>query len=523
MKTADLKIIELSNQLHQRGIFSQLLIMVLLGMLASVSLPPLFLFPAILAFCPFLIHALLSTSMWRAAFLFWGFAFGWFVASLYWISASLFIDISWEILILPLCLFALPAFLAIFWGLAGLFVFMFGRTIKSRLIYTVIFIGLAEYLRSVLFTGFPWNSPSQIILTHVYLSQIASVIGQNGSVFLILISVVSTCFICLNFKKIGFLCCLPLITSLCFGAWRMDNPSLPRKLVTDHNQQILVRLVQPNVPQNERWKSEYKQQQIDNLFELSLPNKSPAPLIIWPEAAFPSIWPDFKGQFYEEMTQLVLPNNSQLLSGMLRFDSNKKLYNSALLFGDGGELIGIIDKQKRVPFGEYIPFREKIFPNNFTLFGNKLDISVGPNDGLLHTKDNLKLRVFICYEIIFPDLISSYERPNVIINLTNDAWFGRTIGPYQHLSQARLRAIEEGLPLVRVANTGISAAFDYKGILLGKINLLEKGVLDIPLSLKEEKTIYSKFRWKITVLIIFILTLISVFLDVSFLSRQKTK
>ena len=153
----------------------------------------------------------------------------------------------------------------------------------------------------------------------------------------------------------------------------------------------------------------------------------------------------------------------------------------------------------------------------------KIDISVGPNNGLLYTRDNIKLKVFICYEIIFPDLISSQERPQVMINLTNDAWFGRTIGPYQHLSQARMRAIEEGLPLVRAANTGISAAFDYKGILLGKINLSEKGVLDVPLSLQGEITIYSKFRWKIIVLITLILTLFSVFLDAGFLSRQRIK
>ncbi len=522
MKKADFKIIELSNQLYQRSVCSQLATMVLLGMLASLSLPPILLFPAILAFIPFLLHSVSSRSPLRMALLFWGFGFGWFAASLYWISASLFVDISWEILILPICLFALPAFLALFWGLAGFFVFICGRSIKSRLLYAVVFIGLAELLRTFLFTGFPWNSPSQLILTHVYLSQIVSVIGQNGTVFLILLSVVATCFLYLRFWKVGLLCILPLAASLCFGVWRMNDFSVSGKLEEEQSQSILVRLVQPNVPQKERWKSEYKEQQIDNLFALSALNKSPVSLIIWPEAAFPYIWPNFKNQFIE-MTQTFLPKNAQLLAGMLRFDSYKKLYNSALLFNDKGELSGKIDKQKLVPFGEYIPFRQKNFFKNLMLFGNKIDISEGPNIGFLNTKNNIKLKIFICYEIIFPNLISSQERPNVIINITNDAWFGRTLGPYQHLSQARLRAIEEGLPLVRVANTGISAAFDYKGILLGKINLLEKGILDVPVSLKQELTIYSKFRWKITILITFTLTLFAVFLDVSFLSRQKMK
>lgn len=496
--------------------------MAILGMLASVSLPPLSLFPSTLAFVPFLLHSLFSKSVWRIVSLFWGFAFGWFFASLYWISASLFIDISWEILILPFSLFLLPAFLAIFWGLAGLFVFICGRTTSSRLLYAVIFIGLAELLRSVLFTGFPWNSPSQLILTHVYLSQIVSVIGQNGSVFLILISVVSMCFFCLHFWKIGFICLLPLIVSMCFGAWRIDNPLGPSNLVSEKIPTILIRIVQPNIAQEQRWKLEYRKQQTDNLFALTSSNKTPVSMIIWPEAALPYIWPNFEKQF-KEMTKTVLTNNTQLLSGMLRFDSDKKLYNSALLFNDRAELTGVIDKQKRVPFGEYIPLREKLFLKDLKLFGNKIDISKGPNDGLLQTKDNIKLKVFICYEIIFPDLISSQERPHLIINLTNDAWFGRTLGPYQHLNQARLRAIEEGLPLVRVANTGISAAFDYKGILLAKIKLLEKGVLDVPLSLQQEITVYSRLRWKIIILITLSLTLISIFLDVSFWSRQKIK
>ena len=336
MRTTEFKIIELSNQLHLRGIVLQLAVMALLGMLASVSLPPLSLFPTILAFIPFLIHSLLSKSMWRMITLFWGFAFGWFTASLYWISASLFIDISWEILILPFTLFALPAFLAMFWGLAGFFVFMCGRTIKSRLLYTAIFISLAELLRALLFTGFPWNSPSQLIFTHLYLSQIASVIGQNGSVFLILLSVVSLCFFYLRIWKIGILCILPLFASLCFGSLRLDSPTVSNKTKLEQNRHISIRLVQPNVPQKEKWNSEHRQQQIDDLLNLSVSKNTPVSLIIWPEAAFPSIWPDFKTKF-NEMNQVIFPKNSQLLSGMLRLDSNEKLYNSALLFNDKGE------------------------------------------------------------------------------------------------------------------------------------------------------------------------------------------
>ena len=520
MRTTEFKIIELSNQLHLQGIFLQLFVMALLGILASVSLPPLSLFPAILAFVPFLIHSLFSKSMWRMIILFWGFAFGWFTASLYWISASLFVDVSWETLILPFALFALPAFLAMFWGLAGFFVFLCGRTIKSRMLYTAVFIGLAELLRAFLFTGFPWNSPSQLILTHLYLSQIASVIGQNGSVFLILLSVVAFCFLYLRIWKIGLLCILPLLASLCFGALRLDSPSVSNKPKLEQNRHISIRLVQPNVPQKEKWNPEYKQQQIDDLFELSASNDTPVSLIIWPEAAFPSIWLDFENKF-NEMSQMNFPKNSHLLSGMLRLDSNKNLYNSALLFNDKGELTGKIDKQKLVPFGEYIPFREKLFLKNLSLFGNKKDISIGPNAKLLSIRDNIKLKVFICYEIIFSELVSSQERPDIMINLTNDAWFGQTLGPYQHLSQARMRAIEEGLPLVRVANTGISAAFDYQGNMLGKINLSEKDVLDLPLSMKQELTIFSKFRWRITMLITFSLVLFTVFLDVRSQARQK--
>ena len=185
-------------------------------------------------------------------------------------------------------------------------------------------------------------------------------------------------------------------------------------------------------------------------------------------------------------------------------------------------MTGKTDKQKLVPFGEYIPFRNNFIFQNLKLFGNKIDISVGPNSGLLYTKDNIKLRVLICYEIIFSNFVSAQGRPDIIINLTNDAWFGDTIGPYQHLSQARIRAIEEGLPLVRVANTGVSAAFNYQGMLLGKMDLMERGVLDVPVSLQQQVTVYSKYRWKIIASIILLLITFSVFLDVKFSRRQKT-
>ena len=522
MNKADSKITQLSKWLHQRGIFTQIGVMGLLGALASLSLPPLFLAPAVLAFIPFFIHASSCKSTWQAILIFWGFAFGWFTASLYWISASLFVDISWEVLILPLSLFALPAFLSVFWGLAGLLVCKIGRTAEARLLYSALFIGLAELLRSVLFTGFPWNSPSHLILTHDNLSQIASLIGQNGSVFLVLISIVGGCFLYLRFWKMGVLCFLPLLASIVYGGWRLDSSSVLVNAEFVQNPEILVRMVQPNVPQKERWKPEFKNEQIDELFALSVLNKELPSLIIWPEAAYPSIWPNSKAQF-TSLASSVLPENIQLLSGMLRFDEENKLYNSALLFNADGQLTGKIDKQKRVPFGEYIPFRNSLIFQNLNLFGNKIDISAGPNLGLLSTQDNIKLKIFICYEIIFPNLVSLQGRPDIIINLTNDAWFGNTLGPYQHLSQARLKAIEEGVPLVRVANTGISAAFNYQGLLLGKIDLMEQGVLDVLVSLQQQNTIYSQYRWKIIFFIISIFIVCSVLLDVNFLTRQKAK
>ena len=489
-------------------------------MVASLSLPPLFIFPSTLAFIFFLIHASNSISTWRSALLFWGFAFGWFTASLYWISASLFVDISLEILILPLSLFALPAFLSLFWGLAGVFIFKCGRTAESRIMYSALFISISELLRSVLFTGFPWNSPSNLVLTNDYLSQVVSLIGQSGSIFLVLISISGICFLFLNFWKIGFFCILPLLFSIAFGVWRLEGVSVTAE--AEKNQRVIVRLVQPNVPQKERWKPEYKNEQIDKLLALSALNETPVSLIIWPEAAFPSIWPNAKNQF-TNLAKNILPENTQLLAGMLRFDLDKKLYNSALLFNENGHLTGHTDKHKLVPFGEYIPFRDSYVFKHLRLFGNKIDVSKGSESELLRTKDNIKLGILICYEIIFSNLISSQDRPDVIINLTNDAWFGKTIGPYQHLSYARLRAIEEGLPLVRVANTGVSAVFNYKGVILGKIELLKQGILDIPLSLQQQITIYSQFRWKILISIILILVLYSVLLDVIFLKRQKNK
>ena len=494
--------------------------MSILGVVASLALPPAFMLLAAAAFIPFLITAAKAKTVWQSAIIFWSFAFGWFTASLYWISASLFVDISWEILILPFSLFALPAFLSLFWGCAGILVFLSGRTVVSRLVFCALWIGVAEIFRSILLTGFPWNAPAHLILANEYLSQIASVIGQNGASFLVLLTLVAFCFLYLRFWKTGLIILLPFMISFGFGVWRLDHSVPMSHLDTKKTSEMLIRIVQPNVQQSQRWKAEFKDKQIEDLFALSMSKAAPVSLIIWPEAAYPAIWPNVEKQFLQSV-QSAISDDEQLLTGMLRFGQEKKLYNSALLFSDNGSLIAKSDKQKRVPFGEYIPFRNNFLFQKLKIFGNAIDISAGPNKGLIYTRDNIALRVFICYEIIFPNLLSSHERPDVIINLTNDAWFGNTFGPYQHLSQSRIRAIEEGLPLVRVANTGISAAFNYKGEMLGKIGLLEKGILDVALPLHQQITIYSQFRWKIIIFIVFLISTTAVLLDLIFIKRQK--
>ena len=214
--------------------------------------------------------------------------------------------------------------------------------------------------------------------------------------------------------------------------------------------------------------------------------------MIWPETAFAGLL-DREGQLFRDTVWSVLPFDGRLITGVPRFDAKKRLFNSAALVTPRGDVEALYDKQRLVPFGEFVPFR-RFLPFADAIAG-PVDFSPGADDVHFTVPGYGRLRLLICYETLFPGLgARSGERPDILVNLTNDAWFGHTPGPWQHLAQARMRAVEEGIPILRVANTGITAAFDGAGRQLGVIGLGEAGFLDIAVPPGFEPSVYSQWR-----------------------------
>ena len=273
---------------------------------------------------------------------------------------------------------------------------------------------------------------------------------------------------------------------------------------------IKVRVVQPNIPQDKKWSREYMKYNMNKLIKLSFKEKGSPSLIIWPEVAVPEFLNKSKGTI--EYLSKLLPKETYLLLGSLRIE-DKEIFNSSYLLSNKG-IIDHYDKLKLVPFGEFIPFRD--FFSFKKLTEGKRDFSKGVDRKIMPVKVKksiLKIEPSICYEGIFPQKRINNLESNVLINITNDAWFGTTTGPSQHLTATRFRSIERGLPLIRVANSGISAIYNGSGKLLDSIPLNQEGYIDFDLKISHLDTIYSNYGDKTFIVMFLIVLFLAIFLD----------
>ncbi len=275
-----------------------------------------------------------------------------------------------------------------------------------------------------------------------------------------------------------------------------------------------MRIVQPNIPQTEKWKRENRNWIFERAIELSRKGTSGEDIaafshIIWPELSVPVLF-HFNGGIFsvevkDRLAALIPPNTSLVLGaeraegelspdGRYRFD---RFFNSLFVLGEGAGISAIYDKTHLVPFGEYVPFQNVLTLAGFRAFSHRLDgfDSGEKKPSLINTLRGPAFLPLICYEIIFPGRVENVKRrPEWIVNVTNDAWFGASTGPYQHLHQARIRAVEEGLPVMRAANTGVSAVIDPFGRVLAKLDLDKAGALDHGLPRALPITFYEKTR-----------------------------
>ena len=435
------------------------------------------------------------------------YSFGQLFIGLYWIAFAFEFTMEqgiWLGLIAVLFLaMSLSIFTGVFCALSKYLKILWNLNVFGYALLFSAFLSIGEYIRGNLFGGFPWNILGYIWSQSYVLMQPVSLIGIHG---LGLISFLGCIAFILFFYKIryGFYALSPLISIFIYSIFVVTLSS------NKNNNFLSVRVVQPSIQQDEKWDKKLKSQHLEKLIKLSLVennNFNPS-IIIWPESAFP-----YSSSLLEQKTNIFdwLKNNQILITGATRtnFKNNKltDIYNSAYIIDHSEKSRMFYDKIKLVPFGEYNPFKKLI--NFEKMTDGPLDFSNGQGVNTFYlSKANYNIGLLICYEIIFSGQVVNGTRPDILINITNDAWYGDTFGPIQHLASARARAIEEGLPVVRSANTGISAVIDGNGRFIERLEIGKEGVLDIYVPITDKRTIFSIYGNKIYILIlIFMLTL----------------
>ena len=505
--------------MSKKNIFFSYFFLLLLGSLTSFSLPPYnFIFINFITYSLFLYLIILfkEKKAKLSNFFFLGFAFGYgyFVSSLYWVSHSLTFDKQLTFLI-PFAILGLPILLAIFYGAAVLTIH---SLIKKDYVFLLIFsvsLSVFEYLRGILFTGFSWNLISYSWSFSLESIQILKFIGTYTFNFfsILIFSIYFNSFWPLQFKKIlinsAFLLVV-LISNYLSGKNIIKNSEF-----IQHND-VKVKIVQPNIDIAKTWGTENENRNLISLINLSKANKDEKTLIVWPEGMIQQTNPKDLYK-YKQYFNKNFSNNHLVVVGVTNpsISGNKiNFYNSLVVLNNNAEVVSVYNKIKLVPFGEFIPFENLLIKWGLKkiTFGYS-SFSSGNERKEIKIFNNLSFLPLLCYEIIYSgDLKLSSKDYNFIINISEDGWFGDSIGPYQHLTQAVFRAVEQGVPIVRSTNTGISAYISPNGKIINFLELNKSGFIDLKLFFLKEKTLFSLlenyiFYFTIFLTIIFVIAL----------------
>jgi apolipoprotein N-acyltransferase len=424
-----------------------------------------------------------STRLWQALLIGWAFGLGQFVVGLNWIATAFAYQsamppwLGWVAVVL------LSIYLAIYPALAAGLGWRFGRDNRVALILALAGAwAITEWLRGVMFTGFPWN-PAAAALAPTPLISMTALVGTYGlSAFVALLGGA----VWLEFHRKW----LPLVVILTVTviAWLLPASPVPADPLTLRN----VRIVQPNIGQQDKWRPGFEEEAARRLTVLSgWPSEEPR-LLLWPEAAITDPLEDARSAHHQAMAEfqrtratVLLGPQDRLLTGGIAIESGAgdravAAANSIYVLGPGGRILGRYDKAHLVPYGEYLPMRPLLTSLGLSrLAPGDADFTPGPGPRTLDLGLPFgKVGFQLCYEIIFSgDVVDQRDRPAFIFNPSNDAWFGRW-GPPQHLAQARLRAAEEGIPVLRATPTGISAVIDARGNVVKQLPWRTAGVID---------------------------------------------
>lgn len=412
----------------------------------------------------------------------WLFAVGYFVAGLYWIAHALFVDIAQFWWALPLAVLALPVLLALFWGAAAGLACAVTPSGPGRVVALAATLGLAEWLRGHVLTGFPWLLPAYMWVDVAPVRLMAAYVGAYGvSLWVFLISVFPALWFAgplsrterrLSRYSLLVLALLPLLSYLL--------PPL------QGDRQMALRLVQPSIEQSLKLNPAMREQMLQRLLALTAQPGTPD-LIIWPESAVPYLL-DERADIRLAIAS-ALPPGSVLATGAVRRQDGR-LYNSVLFMQADGSIIAHYDKAHLVPFGEYIPVRDFL---PFDPVAGGIDFTAGPGPRTVHLGRLPSVGALVCYEVLFPGHVADkQDLPQWLLNLTNDGWYGVTHGPYQHFALTRFRAVETGRPLVRVANTGVSGTINADGAVSSLTELGDIVAKDIILNVQVRQTLYQR-------------------------------
>ncbi len=478
------------------------------GAASALAMAPFNIWPILFVTLPALVWLVdgSTASRWdgavAAAGAGWCFGFGYFIAGLYWIGYAFLVDAKTFGWLLPFAVLGLPAYLAIFTALglaAARLIWLRG---PARVLALAATLSGAEWLRGHLLTGFPWNTFGYALSQPSILAQSISLVGIWGLTFLTVAICASPAVLAddpvdtphpYRAPLIGLVI---LVAFAAYGAARLwMNP-------ITYVSGVKLRIMQPNLQQDDKFNYSVKQQVMERYLRLSDRATGPqsngvhdATHLIWPESAFPFFLtrePDALAQIAD-----LLKPSTTLITGAVRAvpDATRlRAYNSVYVIDPDGSVHGIYDKVHLVPFGEFLPFQDLLERFGLQQLTKQVGgFLSGDRPRVMDVPGAPKMLPLICYEAIFPGAaVPRGERPGWLVNVTNDGWFGISTGPYQHFQQARALAIAEGLPLVRAANTGISAVVDPVGRIVNSLPLGAEGIFDAKLPVALEPTIYVR-------------------------------
>ena len=434
------------------------------------------------------------------------FGFGFFLLGNYWISISLTHDEMFKGLI-PFSLILVPLFLSLFFGLSILIVGTFAQKIISFILLFSFVFSLFEFLRGNLLTGFPWNL---ISYTWSWLPEAIQILSLIGAYSLSLISITLFCIPFLFFQKeitlknilFSLFFLILFFANYSFGVFKLNNSNYK------FDEKTSVKIISPNFSLKD-YNNQSEEFQIKQLIKISDPEKSKKTLFIWPEGIFyQSYLKDIKK--YKNLFKDKFSENHLIILGINNFandQDNQKYFNSMVVLNHKLEILSLYNKINLVPFGEFLPF-EKILSK----FGLKKitpgysSFSSGDERKLINLGNKFKEKLIlplICYEIIYPAKIKKNNQfPDLVINISEDAWFGQSIGPHQHFTKAIYRSVEEGVFIARSANKGISAFVNPNGKVLKSLNTGESGNIEYNFPYFSNLTLFSQHGNKIFFLII---------------------